>query len=74
MRHPTSVSLNSRLWCSDDLEFGKWINFKLSMIYCQRNLTEVGVVQWTKIEALTGLWTGDDWDNNRRGKQVVSVK
>ena len=29
---------------------------------------------WNLVEALTGLWTGDDWDNNNRGKQVVTVK
>lgn len=29
---------------------------------------------WNLIEALTGLWTGDDWDNNNRGKRVVTVK
>lgn len=29
---------------------------------------------WNLIEALTGLWTGDDWDNNHRGKRVVTVK
>ena len=31
-------------------------------------------MSWNLIEALTGLWTGDDWDNNSRGKRVVSVK
>ncbi|KAL9180549.1 hypothetical protein ACHAXT_011002 [Thalassiosira profunda] len=29
---------------------------------------------WNLVEALTGLWTGDDWDNNARGKRVVTVK
>ncbi len=29
---------------------------------------------WNLIEALTGLWTGDDWDNNKRGHRVVTVK
>ena len=29
---------------------------------------------WNLVEALSGLWTGDDWDNNKRGKQVVSIK
>ena len=29
---------------------------------------------WNLVEALTGLWTGDDWDNNHRGKDVVTVK
>jgi hypothetical protein len=29
---------------------------------------------WSLIEALTGLWTGDDWDNNKRGHRVVTVK
>lgn len=31
-------------------------------------------MSWNLIEALTGLWTGDDWDNNHRGKRVVTVK
>ena len=29
---------------------------------------------WNLVEALTGLWTGDDWDSNNRGKRVVTVK
>ena len=31
-------------------------------------------MSWNLIEALTGLWTGDDWDSNNRGKRVVTVK
>jgi hypothetical protein len=29
---------------------------------------------WNLVEAITGLWTGDDWDSNNRGKRVVTVK
>ena len=29
---------------------------------------------WNLIEALTGMVSGDDWDHNGRGKEVVSVK
>ena len=29
---------------------------------------------WNLVEALTGLWTGDDWDSNNRGKRVVTIK
>ncbi|KAL7463427.1 hypothetical protein ACHAXS_003794 [Conticribra weissflogii] len=29
---------------------------------------------WNLVEALTGLWTGDDWNNNGRGRDVVTVK
>lgn len=29
---------------------------------------------WNLVEALTGLWTGDDWNNNGRGSEVVTVK
>ena len=29
---------------------------------------------WSLIEALTGMWTGDDWDSNGRGRRVISVK
>ena len=29
---------------------------------------------WNLVEALTGLWTGDDWNNNGRGREVVTVK
>jgi len=29
---------------------------------------------WNLVEALTGLWTGDDWNNNGRGEEVVTVK
>jgi len=29
---------------------------------------------WNLVEALTGLETGDDWNNNGRGKEVVTVK
>lgn len=29
---------------------------------------------WNLIEAMTGLVTGDDWNSNGRGKEVVSVK
>jgi len=29
---------------------------------------------WNLIEALTGFWTGDDWFNNGREKNVVSTK
>ncbi|KAL9183064.1 hypothetical protein ACHAXT_004851 [Thalassiosira profunda] len=29
---------------------------------------------WNLVEALTGLWTGDDWNNNGRGDEVVTVK
>ena len=31
-------------------------------------------MSWNLVEALTGLWTGDDWDNNNRGHRVVTVK
>lgn len=29
---------------------------------------------WNLVEALTGLETGDDWNNNGRGSEVVTVK
>jgi hypothetical protein len=29
---------------------------------------------WNLVEALTGLETGDDWNNNGRGEEVVTVK
>jgi len=29
---------------------------------------------WNLVEALTGLETGDDWNNNGRGNEVVTVK
>ena len=29
---------------------------------------------WNLVEALTGLETGDDWNNNGRGEKVVTVK
>ena len=29
---------------------------------------------WNLVEALTGMWTGDDWNNNGRGKDVITVK
>jgi hypothetical protein len=29
---------------------------------------------WNLVEALTGLETGDDWNNNGRGDKVVTVK
>ena len=29
---------------------------------------------WNLVEALTGLETGDDWNNNGRGREVVTVK
>jgi len=29
---------------------------------------------WNLVEALTGLWTGDDWNNNGRGDEVITVK
>lgn len=29
---------------------------------------------WNLVEALTGLQTGDDWNNNGRGAEVVTVK
>ncbi len=29
---------------------------------------------WNLVEALTGLLTGDDWNNNGRGSNVVTVK
>jgi hypothetical protein len=29
---------------------------------------------WNLVEALTGLETGDDWNNNGRGDEVVTVK
>ena len=29
---------------------------------------------WNLVEALTGLETGDDWNNNGRGSEVVTIK
>lgn len=29
---------------------------------------------WNLVEALTGMWTGDDWNNNGRGDEVITVK
>ena len=29
---------------------------------------------WNLVEALTGLETGDNWNNNGRGSNVVTVK
>lgn len=29
---------------------------------------------WNLVEALTGLETGDDWNNNGRGSEVITVK
>ena len=29
---------------------------------------------WNLVEALTGLETGDDWNNNGRGEEVITVK
>jgi len=31
-------------------------------------------MMWNLVEALTGMWTGDDWNNNGRGEEVVTVK
>ena len=49
-------------------EPGTQITYAASYPGCGARMT------WNLVEALTGLETGDDWNNNGRGEEVVTVK
>ena len=47
---------------------GTQITYAASYPGCGARMT------WNLVEALTGLETGDDWNNNGRGEEVITVK